>query len=227
MKYIFLLFLSFCIRFNSGFSQEVVHPFHSGGTCIPKVNEFFKRGLNANTCAEMKSWTDGLAAMQSGECGRVFMFAKLSNSGDKTALDVIAKQIVDKLNKLKCGENGNPTSVPSSNQSPSQTTNYSPINIAMAIDIINQREINRQKMVTDDKGPNKYSFVEDIDQNKISSDVLVLNNDTEVKVLIVKVTDEQITYKKAVLPDGPTFVVKISNIKKIVFQNGSELILNK
>ena len=82
-------------------------------------------------------------------------------------------------------------------------------------------------MVTDDKGPNKYSFVEDIDQNKISSDVLVLNNDTEVKVLIVKVTDEQITYKKAVLPDGPTFVVKISNIKKIVFQNGSELILNK
>ncbi len=224
MKCIFLLFLSFCIRFNSGFSQEVVHPFHSGGTCIPKVNEFFKRGLNANTCAEMKSWTDGLAAMQSGECGRVFMFAKLSDSGDKTALDVIAKQIVDKLNKLKCDENGNPTSVQSPYQSSSQTTDYSPNTIA---DIVNQREKNRQKMVTDDKSSNKYSFVEGIDQNKISSDVLVLNNDTELKVLIVKVTDQQITYKKAVLPDGPTFVVKISSLKKIVFQNGSELLLNK
>lgn len=236
MKGVFLLFLSFYMFMNEGFSQEIVHPFHVGkGGCIAKVEEFLKKGMNANTCVEIKNWVDGLEAMTNGECQRVFTFAKLSDSGNRTAFDVISKQIVEKINKLNCDDNGNSrnsnrgnanaTSSQSSYQSSNQTSDF--YRLSEAMDMLNRREADRQKMIADDKGPNKYSFSGNIDQNKIRSDVLIMNNDTEVKALIVKITEEQITYKKAVLPDGPTFVVKISSIKKIVFQNGTELILNK
>lgn len=238
MKKTLILFLLAWIHFNVSFSQEVIHPFHTGGTCLAKVEEFFKRGLNANTCAEMKSWTEGLASMQNGECGRAFIFAKLSTSGNRTALDVVGNQIAEKITRMKCddsggssGSSGNQGSSQSSSQSYGGQSNGSSLLYATSLDqlvnVMNQREADRQRMVTDDKGPNKYSFLDNVDQSKIRSDVLVLNNSTELKVVIIKVNQEQISYKKAALPDGPSFVVKLKDIKKIIFQNGKEVVIDK
>lgn len=236
MKKILLIFLLAWIHFNIGFSQEVVHPFHTGGACLSKVEEFFKRGLNANTCAEMKSWSEGLATIQNGDCGRVFIFAKLSTSGDRTALDVVGNQIAEKFTRMKCddsgGSGGNQGSSQSSSQSyGGQSSNGSSLayiaSMEQLINVMNQREADRQRMVTDDKGPNKYSFLDNIDQSKISSDVIVLKNNAELKVVIMKVNQEQISYKKAAIPDGPSFVVKLKDIKKIVFQNGREVVFEK
>ena len=231
MKKILLIFLLAWIHFNIGFSQEVVHPFSAGGTCLPKVDAFIKKGLNANTCAEMKSWADGLAAMQSGECGRVFNFAKLSTSGNRTALDVIGNQIAEKHQRLKCDDSGSGNSEQLSSQSSANESNnalwLSASSWQQLVNVMNQREADRQRMVTDDKGPNKYSFLDNVDQSNLSGDVLVLNNNTELKVVILKINEEQVSYKKAAMPDGPSFVVKLKNIKKIIFESGREVIINK
>jgi hypothetical protein len=239
MKKTLLIILLVWIHFNMGFSQEVVHPFSTGGTCLPKVDAFIKKGLNANTCAEMKNWADGLAAMQSGECGRVFNFAKLSTSGNRTALDVIGNQIAEKHQRLKCddrdsgndgGSGGGNSEQVSSQSSANESNNalwLSASSWQQLANVMNQREADRQRMVTDDKGPNKYSFLDNVDQRKLRGDVLVLNNNTELKVVILKINEEQVSYKKAAMPDGPSFVVKLKNIKKIIFENGDVVVLDK
>jgi hypothetical protein len=231
-KIINCFILTFLVPIYS-FAQEVVHPFSVGGTCLPKVDAFIKQGLNANTCAQIKSWTDGLAAMQGGECGRVFIFAKLSNSGNKTALDVIGNQNIEKLKRLRCddsdGQNlGNSQNSTNTNSGGGQNNTNANGNFLLGrfSEKGIQNEINRQQAVTDTKGPNKYSYIQEIDENSIKADLIFLNNGSQLKVIIVKITDEQITYKKVTIPDGPTFIVKIINVNKIKFINGQEQTFN-
>lgn len=212
-------------------AQEVVHPFSTGGTCLPKVNAFIKQGLNANTCAQIKLWADGLSAMQSSDCGRVFNFAKLSNSGNRTALDVIGNANIEKIIRLKCNDSGIPNaglsqSNGNQNSRAVQNNTNSNGNSNMLLGLLTekgiQNEISRQQSVTNNKGANKYTYSQEINENELESDVIFLNNGGQLKVKIIKTTENQIFYKKITIPDGPTFTVNIKSVVRIKYFNGDE-----
>ena len=238
MKKLFLIILFLGIYSNVIFSQEIIHPFMSGGKGSPKVDEFIRRGLNLGSCADIKKWVDELNPMVNGEYGRQLSFAQLSNSGNKQALGVITQQIEGKLKTFNCDANGNSISSKSGGgqsggggQSIIGNNGNSFMDPQLLAAVLQRRqemEEYRQSFVVDYKGPNKYAYINDLKEDpNTQSDVLVLNNDSKLKIIVVKITEDQLMYKKAILPDGPTFSIKLSNVKKVIYLNGKEQIFPK
>lgn len=53
-----------------------------------------------------------------------------------------------------------------------------------------------------------------------AKDIIVLRNSERIDAKIVQVTPDEVSYKKADYEDGPTFVLKISEISSIIYSNG-------
>lgn len=56
--------------------------------------------------------------------------------------------------------------------------------------------------------------------NLFANDIIVKRNSEKIDAVISEVSDEEVRYKKANNPDGPTFVMKTSDILTIVYSNG-------
>jgi hypothetical protein len=203
-------------------AQKVYFPFHTG-QCATEAEAFYTRGFKVKTCPEADAWGKDAESLMQGNCATVYAHAKVEGYGDKPAIGVVGERVIEIAKNCGGGFSANSTSSNSSSQQSKNNTQQSnnAINQVLSsqiFDAMAQREINRQKMVTDDKGPNKYSFIEEIDQTNIESDILILNSGKELKVIILEMTDSQITYKKATLPEGPSFVLKTGNFKKIILR---------
>lgn len=53
-----------------------------------------------------------------------------------------------------------------------------------------------------------------------ATDVIVLTNSTRVDAKILEVSSTEIKYRKANSPDGPVFVLRVSEISAIIYENG-------
>jgi len=58
--------------------------------------------------------------------------------------------------------------------------------------------------------------------NISAQDVITLNNGDEIEVLVQKIGEVEVTYKKWDFQDGPTFTVRKSEIFRIKYQNGTK-----
>lgn len=58
--------------------------------------------------------------------------------------------------------------------------------------------------------------------NAFASDVITLQNGEEIQAKVVEVSADEIKYKKASNPDGPTFVAKKSEIFMLKYENGEK-----
>ena len=62
--------------------------------------------------------------------------------------------------------------------------------------------------------------------NMFAQDVIFRHDGVEIKAKVFEISDQQIKYKAFDNQDGPTRVVFISNVKRIVFENGTEEIFD-
>jgi hypothetical protein len=220
---IYLVSLILLISSEVTFSQKVYFPFHEG-KCADQANAFYNRGLLVKTCPDAEAWGKEAEALMKGNCATVYAHAKVEGYGDKAAMEVVGHKVIEVAKNCNGGSSGGvPTNSNSQSSGSGQQSFNSTNNLASVIQLLQTKanqEIDRQRMVVDDKGPNKYSFIENVDQSKIDSDVIQLINGTDIKVIILNISQEEVTYKKATLPDGPTFKVKSSTVKKILLKGG-------
>ena len=55
-----------------------------------------------------------------------------------------------------------------------------------------------------------------------SQDIITTGEDKEVKAKVIEVTSENIKYKKYDNPQGPTYTINLTDIKKVKYANGEE-----
>ena len=67
-----------------------------------------------------------------------------------------------------------------------------------------------------------FTFLLLILNQAYSQDMITTSSDKVIKAKVVEVTSESVKYKKFDNPDGPTYTVSLSEIKKIKYTNGDE-----
>ena len=67
-----------------------------------------------------------------------------------------------------------------------------------------------------------FTFLLLILNQAYSQDMITTSSDKVIKAKVVEVTSESVKYKKFDNPDGPTYTVNLSEIKKIKYANGDE-----
>ena len=67
-----------------------------------------------------------------------------------------------------------------------------------------------------------FTFLLFIINQAYSQDLITTTSNKEIKAKVVEVTSESVKYKKFDNPDGPTYTVNLSEIKKIKYTNGDE-----
>lgn len=55
-----------------------------------------------------------------------------------------------------------------------------------------------------------------------AQDVLYFNDDRDLKVKVIEITDAAVKYKKFDNQDGPSYSANINDVKKVKYKNGSE-----
>lgn len=229
MKAFFVILILFKVPV---FAQKVTFFAHINGPCVTTCEAFYNRGFKIKTCSEIESWFKEFNVMVEGECSRVLVHAIVEGQGNTQALGVVIEHC-DKLG-LNCKDQ---TSSSLSNNS-NTVNNYSPNTsnqdlasnyyILEALKKSEEREKQKQSLIIDYKGPNKYSFLNEGDVDLPEKrDLIYLKTGAKIDALIINIDDGKISYKKASIPNGPTFVIKRSDVSKVLLQNGQTLEFSK
>lgn len=57
-------------------------------------------------------------------------------------------------------------------------------------------------------------------QTTKKTDLILLQDKSEINAIIIEITEEEIKYKKAAIPDGPMYSIKKSGVFMIIYSNG-------